>query len=106
MATFPSFVYRYMITLTVFLLFVVSMVSLSGIFEEVSLQNALLVPRLPQNPGILDFLSFPWNLGVWLFQLSLLDFGIGLLNLLLLSSISIIGVLMLIEIIMEIKKIF
>lgn len=104
MAVFPSFVYRYLLALIVILLFVGTIVSLSGLFEEVSLENALLVPSLPENPGILDFLSYPWNLAVWLFELSFLDFGIAIFNVIMLGSIAIIGVLMLIEVIMEIKK--
>lgn len=106
MATFPGFVYRYMGVLVIFLLFVGTIVSMSGIYEQVSLENALLIPKLPQNPGIIDTLGYPWSLGVWMFQLSLVDFGIGFLNILILGLISVMGVLMLIEIIMEIKKVF
>jgi len=106
MATFPGFVYRYMGVLVIFLLFVATIVSMSGIYEQVSLDNALLVPKLPQNPGIIDILAYPWNLGIWLFQLSLVDFGVGFLNILMLGLMGTMGVLILIEIMMEIKKIF
>jgi len=100
MGVFPDYVYKFMVGMVIFLLFIVTIISMSGIYQQVSLDNALLIPQIPSEPNLLDYIAHPFNYLVWLVQLSFLDFGIAFVNTIILGAIAIVGMLMLIEIVM------